>query len=62
MTKAGVGKFVGVSKNPDGPDEEWSYTFTDCGLVLVPGANPTITSYSDGVVKIFNATNGIARF
>lgn len=34
VTKAGVGKFVTVVKNPDGPDEEWSYTFTDCGIEL----------------------------
>ena len=35
ITKAGVGKFVGVSKNPGGADEEWTYTFNDCGVVLV---------------------------
>jgi hypothetical protein len=34
MTKAGVAKFVGVSKTPGGPDEEWTYTFTDCGVLL----------------------------
>jgi hypothetical protein len=26
------------------------------------GANPTITSYNAGVVKIYNATNRMARF
>ena len=35
ITKAGVGKFVGVSKNPGGADEEWTYSFNDCGAVMV---------------------------
>jgi hypothetical protein len=29
---------------------------------LRPGASPTITSYNASVVKIYNATNSIARF
>jgi hypothetical protein len=28
---------------------------------LIPGANPTITSYSASAVKIYNATSSIAR-
>jgi hypothetical protein len=27
-----------------------------------PGANPTIVSYSDSAVKIFNATSSLVRF
>jgi hypothetical protein len=29
---------------------------------LVPGANPKTSIYSDSVVKIYNATNSLARF
>jgi hypothetical protein len=29
---------------------------------LYPGANPTIASYNASVVKIYNATNSMARF
>jgi hypothetical protein len=28
----------------------------------LPGTNPTIVSYNASVVKIYNATNSIARF
>jgi hypothetical protein len=31
-------------------------------LNINPGTNPTITSYNARVVKIYNATNSIARF
>jgi hypothetical protein len=31
-------------------------------LAHFPGANPTIVSYNAGVVKIYSATNSIARF
>jgi hypothetical protein len=33
ITKAGVGKFILVSKGA--VNEEWHYCFTDCGLVMV---------------------------
>jgi hypothetical protein len=29
---------------------------------LAPGANPTVVSYNAGVLKIYSATNSIARF
>jgi hypothetical protein len=29
---------------------------------LDPGANPTIASYNDSVVKFYNATGSLARF
>jgi hypothetical protein len=30
--------------------------------LMTPGANPTTSSYNASVVKIYKATNGIARF
>jgi hypothetical protein len=30
--------------------------------MYVPGANPTITSYSASVVNFYNATGSLARF
>jgi hypothetical protein len=29
---------------------------------MCPEANPTISSYNASVVKMYNATNGVARF
>jgi hypothetical protein len=31
-------------------------------FVKKTGANPTIVSYNDGVVKIYNATSSLLRF
>jgi hypothetical protein len=35
ITKAGNGKFVTVVKGPNGIVEEWTYTFSDYGVVGV---------------------------
>jgi hypothetical protein len=41
-------------------------TFTGANLATTPefttGANPTIASYNASVVKIYSATNSMARF
>jgi hypothetical protein len=34
-----------------------SLWFRTQGAINKPGANPTIVSYNNGVVKIYNATN-----
>ena len=35
MTKTGNGKSLLVVKTPEGKIEEWKFTFSDCGLLLV---------------------------
>jgi hypothetical protein len=37
------------------------YSYPTTGPPL-PGANPTTSSYNDSVVKIYYATNSLARF
>jgi hypothetical protein len=46
----------------DGKSDQMFFDANFSVLAHFPGANPTIVSYNAGVVKIYSATNSIARF